>query len=115
MSRKQGNGGRYDITVAGLGVAGSTLAYHASKHGFKVAGYDVAPTYRKACGDVVSVRGETWGIVRETGSMLTGVKKFSITAGGVEVAYIDVGSPIWVIVDKSKLVNTLRELAASLG
>lgn len=115
MSRRSDNRGRHDITVAGLGVAGSTLAYQASRHGFKVAGYDVAPIYRKACGDVVSVRGETWRIVKETGSMLTGVKKFSIRVGGTEVAYIDVGGPVWVVVDKSKLVNTLRELAASLG
>ncbi len=115
MNRSSESEGRYDITIAGLGVAGSTLAYYASKHGFKVSGYDVAPTYRKACGDVVSVRGETWRIVRETESMITSVKKFSIGAGGVEVAYIDMGSPIWVVVDKSKLVKTLRELASSLG
>jgi len=105
----------YDIVVRGLGVAGSTLAYAASRAGFRVLGFDLASSYRKACGDVVTLRGYTWEVIRATGSLLTFVKRYSIRVGGVEAACIDFHRPVWAVVDKSKLVNELRAMAKSEG
>ena len=87
------------ITVHGLGVAGSTLAYIASRMGFKVIGLDIAPRYRKACGDVVTLRGYTRELLKATGSILTFARSFEVKVGGVEVAYIDLRSPsgLWLI------------------
>jgi flavin-dependent dehydrogenase len=103
------------ITVHGLGVAGSTLAYIASRMGFKVIGLDIAPRYRKACGDVVTLRGYTRELLKATGSILTFARSFEVRVGGVEVAYIDFKEPVWAMVDKPKLVNTLRYMAEVEG
>ncbi len=104
-----------DVVIYGLGVAGSTLAYLASSMGFKVTGFDMAPRYGKACGDVVTLRGFTWEVLRVTGSILEFVRRFEIRVGGVEVAYIDFKEPVWAMVDKPKLVNTLRSMAEADG
>jgi flavin-dependent dehydrogenase len=103
-----------DILIHGLGVAGATLAYLTSKLGFKVVGLDVAPYYRKACGDVVTLRSYTWELLRATGSVLTFARRFEVRVGGVEVAYLNLG-PVWAVVDKPKLVNTLRSMAEAEG
>jgi flavin-dependent dehydrogenase len=83
-----------DILIHGLGVAGTTLAYLTSKLGFRVVGLDVAPYYRKACGDVVTLRSYTWELLRATGSVLTFARRFEVRVGGVEVAYLNLG-PVW--------------------
>jgi flavin-dependent dehydrogenase len=103
-----------DVAIYGLGVAGATLAYLASRAGFRVVGLDMSPVYRKACGDVVTLRGYTWELLRTTGSVLNIVRRFEVRVGGVEVAYLDLG-PVWAIVDKPKLVNTLRSMAVVEG
>ncbi len=103
-----------DVAIYGLGVAGATLAYLASRAGFKVVGLDMSPVYRKACGDVVTLRGYTWELLRATGSLLNIVRRFEVRVGGVEVAYLDLG-PVWAMVDKPKLVNTLRSMAVVEG
>ncbi|MFZ8793566.1 MAG: hypothetical protein ACO2O2_06755, partial [Acidilobaceae archaeon] len=79
-----------------------------------VVGLDVAPYYRKACGDVVTLRSYTWELLRATGSILTFARRFEVRVGGIEVAYLNLG-PVWAMVDKPKLVNTLRSMAEAEG
>ncbi len=51
----------------------------------------MSPAYRKACGDVVTLRGHTWELLRVTGSVLNIIRRFEVRVGGVEVAYLDLG------------------------
>jgi flavin-dependent dehydrogenase len=83
-----------DILIQGLGVAGATLAYLTSKLGFRVVGLNVAPYYRMACGDVVTLRSHTWELLRAAGSILTFARRFKVRVGGIEVAYLNLG-PAW--------------------
>ncbi len=104
-----------EIVVAGLGVAGATLAYYAALRGFDVEGYDPAPNYMKACGDAVTLKPLTRRLVEETGSVVGGVKRYLIAVNGQVVSEFTFTSPVWAIVDKGRLVMGLREMAVSEG
>ncbi len=107
--------GKPDLVIAGGGVAGSTLAYEAARRGFKVVFYDRAPVYRKACGDAVTLRPMVEELVEETGSVLTRVRRFQAAVNGDTIAEVTIKPAPWVIVDKTALVNGLREMAVSEG
>ncbi|MEM0497263.1 MAG: NAD(P)/FAD-dependent oxidoreductase [Acidilobaceae archaeon] len=96
-------------------MAGSTLAYHSTLLGYDTIGYDITPYYKKACGDVLTIRDTTLRLLKATSSERAFVKNFSIRVNGREVSYLSFRSPIWAIMDKSKFVNTLREMAESNG
>ncbi len=104
-----------DIVVAGAGVAGATFAYEAARKGFKVRVYDVAERYAKACGDALTVRDETLEIARLTSSILGRVKRYLIAVDGEIIEEFSLPAAAWVIVDKARMVNTLRELATVEG
>ncbi len=106
---------KHDLVIAGGGVAGSTLAYEAARRGFKVAFYDRARVYRKACGDAVTLRPGVEELVEKTGSILTRVSRFQVAVNGRRIAETVVKPAPWVIVDKAALVNSLREMATSEG
>lgn len=105
----------FDVVVCGLGVSGSSFAYLASRFGFRVLGFDVAPFYGKACGDVVTIRGFTWWFLRVTGSVLAFVRRFDVRVSGSTVAFVEFKGPVWAMVDKGVLVNTLRSMAEGEG
>ena len=104
-----------DVSIGGLGVAGATLAYLLASKGFKVRAYDVAKGYHKACGDAVTVRPQTLEIARQTGSIVTAIRRFVIAVNGNVVHDFELSPPPWIIVDKARMVSRLREMASELG
>jgi flavin-dependent dehydrogenase len=104
-----------EVVIAGLGVAGSTLAYFAAMRGFDVEAYDPAISYRKACGDAVTIRELTARLVKETGSEVGSVKSYMIAVNGRVVSEFSFKGPVWLIVDKHRLVQGLRSMAMAEG
>ncbi|MCX8195585.1 MAG: hypothetical protein N3F67_00650 [Acidilobaceae archaeon] len=103
------------VRVLGLGVSGSFLAYLLASRGFVVEGYDLSKRYFKACGDAMALKELSNRVVRATESELSKPKGFSIMLEGEEVAYLSLKPPPWTIVNKEKLVEALREMAAAEG
>lgn len=107
--------GKSDVVVAGAGVAGATLAYEAARRGFKVRVYDVARRYAKACGDALTVRDETVEVAKATGSVVGRVKRYLIAVDSEVIEEFTLPGPAWLIINKSTLVNTLRDMAVAEG
>ncbi len=103
------------IAVVGLGPAGSMFAAEASKLGFTVEAFDSSGEYRKACGDALTYRAEYDSIVEESGAVETIVNSFDVRVEGEPAATLDLRGPVWKIIDKSRFVGYLREVAASEG
>lgn len=104
-----------DVVIAGGGISGSSLALFLSSKGFSVRVYDLAPTYRKACGDAVTLHDDVRRLVEESGSVVGYVRRYRILVEGRLVAELSFRGPVWAIVDKSSLVSWLREAAESEG
>lgn len=98
-----------------MGVSGSFLAYLLARRGFRVEGYDLSRRYLKPCGNAVSVKELTARVVKATESELAQAKRFSVKVEGEEIAYLDLRPSPWVMVDKGRLVGSLREMAEAEG
>lgn len=105
----------YDAIVAGLGPGGSMAAYQLARRGLRVAGYDIQASYRKVCGDALTIREEYRKLVEESGTVKTIVKDFVIAVNGKEVQRITFRGANWYIIDKGGLVGYLRSLAEAEG
>jgi len=101
--------------IAGLGPAGAMAAYLLASKGFNVTGYDLQGSYRKACGDALTIRPDYEGLVREAGVVRGVVKSYRIMLSGDELATIDFPGPNWYIIDKRGMVDYLRSLAEAEG
>ncbi len=104
-----------DITIAGLGIAGSRLAGLLARSGFKVTAYDPDPLYRKPCGEAVPVNGYTKSIVEKYTRIKAVVDSFKVIVDGVTVYHERTSKPVWFIIDKSLLVRNLRSEAQDNG
>ncbi|MGC9071779.1 MAG: hypothetical protein ACP5HK_03670 [Acidilobus sp.] len=105
-----------DVEVAGLGIAGSLLTLRLAQEGFKVTAYDPLARYEKACGEQITLEPGIEGLVKSLGVVKTVVKRVDIFIDGIHLTTIELkGSPKWVIVDKPRLVNELREEARGAG
>ena len=103
------------VTVIGLGPAGAMAAYQLARRGFNVEGIDIQKRYVKACGDALTIRPAYQGIVEESGSMVTRISEFTIMIEGYSVYDASIKPAPWYIVDKSRLVGFLRDLALAEG
>ncbi|MEB3817010.1 MAG: NAD(P)/FAD-dependent oxidoreductase [Desulfurococcales archaeon] len=111
MSRPSGDG----VTILGLGPAGATLAYEASRRGIPVRGYDIARRYTKACGNATPRGGAAHYLAEYLDAVITDVDTFHILVNGREIETLTPRRPLWVILDKGRFVDGLRELAVSEG
>ncbi len=105
----------FDAVVAGLGPGGASAAYHLARAGLRVAGFDIAGSYRKACGDASPVSGPAARLAEEAGVVVDEVSTFRVLVGGSEIASINYRKPVWVIMDKGGFVGYLRDLARAEG
>ncbi|MCE4599262.1 MAG: NAD(P)-binding protein [Desulfurococcales archaeon] len=104
-----------DVLIAGAGVAGAAAAYFLASRGFRVVAFDRMSSYGKACGDALTLRPGIYRLVDETESIKSEVRRYSVYVNGVEASTIEYPSTNWIIVDKTRLVNGLRELASVEG
>lgn len=111
----RGFGLKYDAVIAGAGVAGSALAYFLALKGFNVVAFDRANVYRKACGDAITLRPGISKLVKEVDGVKGEVRRYTVIVDGLEAAYVEYPERNWVIVDKTKFVSGLRNLALSEG
>jgi digeranylgeranylglycerophospholipid reductase len=104
-----------NITIAGLGIAGSRLASLLARSGFGITAYDPDPLYRKPCGEAVPVNDYIEGIIEEYTRIKAEVDSFKVLVDGVTVYEETSNKPVWYIIDKSLLVRNLRSEAESNG
>ncbi|MEB3825552.1 MAG: hypothetical protein LRS47_02655 [Desulfurococcales archaeon] len=103
------------IIVAGLGVSGSRISVLLSRAGFHVEGYDPDKYYRKPCGEAVPVNNYTKSIVEKYTSVKARVSRFQVVVDGKTVYDEEFKEPLWYIIDKHKLVSSLRREAVDNG
>ena len=100
------------VAVVGAGVAGSIFAYLASTDGHDVDVFDLARRYVKPCGEVVPTT--LINTLREANvplpNVVEDIRVFEFidgdTAQRYEIAY---RKPIWLSIEKTSWVNTLRD------
>ncbi|MEB3860542.1 MAG: NAD(P)/FAD-dependent oxidoreductase, partial [Desulfurococcales archaeon] len=105
----------HDILIVGSGVAGSTLAREVSGKGYRVTVVDWSRRYSKACGDAIALRPGLREQLEKLGVIVTVVRSFEIRVHGNPVYEETFRRPKWVIVDKPRLVEALREEAIAGG
>jgi flavin-dependent dehydrogenase len=104
-----------EVIVTGLGPAGATLALELARRGFTVEGFDVTSKYRKACGNTTPREGVAGMMAEYFDAVISEVSEFEILAEGKRVASISTRRPLWLVIDKSKLIASLREAAEAEG
>jgi len=103
------------IAIIGAGVAGSYLAWKLSKEGFQITVFDPQRYYKKACGESVP-KGSLPSVISEKLNLSTNyIDTFKILVDGAPVKYLEFKKPLWTIIDKANLVNTLRDLSRDQG
>lgn len=107
--------GEPDISIVGLGPAGSLLAWKAAEAGYRVVAYDLQKTYTKPCGDAVIIREEYEDLLKASSSITGRVKRHVIEVSGYGGKIIEHEAPAWYIVDKTKLVEYFKEEARVNG
>ncbi len=106
---------RSEVLIAGAGVAGSAAAYFLSSKGFKVVALDRMSSYGKACGDALTLRPGLYKLAEEIDSVKGEVRSYSVYVDGVEASTVEYPSANWIIIDKAKFVDGLRQLAITEG
>jgi flavin-dependent dehydrogenase len=107
---------RDTVIVHGLGPAGATLAWQLASRGINVAGFDPVRRYVKACGDATPARAMSGMLAEYFNTVIDEVRDFRILVDGVEVAQASTTrKPLWLIIDKSGFVSSLREAAEAEG
>ncbi len=104
-----------DVAIIGLGPGGATLAFEAARRGLEVSGFDVSRRYTKACGNATPAEGEAALYAEYFDAIKCEVNHFSILVEGREAAEVSTRRPLWVIIDKEKVVSGLREAAEAEG
>jgi len=105
------NGG---INILGLGIAGSLLAARLSRAGIKVSAFDPQKRYIKPCGEAVPAWFFQEKYLKYT-HVKSKVSRYTVNVDGETIFDWDAGKNVWLIIDKEKLVNTLREIAIAEG
>jgi flavin-dependent dehydrogenase len=103
------------ISIIGGGIAGSYIAWLLSKEGFKISLFDPQKKYRKACGDSTPKDSLSGVLAEDFNVDLNYVQNFKILINGIEVRNVYFRKPIWIIIDKWKLVDNLRASALEYG
>jgi len=110
---------KYDVVIAGAGVAGATAAYFLARKGLKVLLTDVKPFERagdKPCGDAMAKHHfENVGIREPSGEELEGiVKAIDIISPSEEVRYRVAGEGYEVnrVVFTQRLISDARDAGA---
>ena len=103
------------VRIAGLGVSGSALAMFLAERGFQVEAYDPSGFYSKPCGDAVSVRPWISRLLYDLDTVITGVRRYTIMINGRKIASVEYSSDNWLIIDKHRLVHSMRRQAEKLG
>lgn len=106
---------RNEVLVVGLGPAGATLALELARRGFSVEGFDVARRYGKACGNATPKESVAGMLAEYFNTVTNEVHEFEILAEGRRVASISSRRPIWLVIQKDRLVAGLREAAEAEG
>ncbi len=104
-----------DAVVVGLGPSGAAALLAAAREGLRVVGYDVQESYRKPCGDAVTMHPAYNRLVESSGSVVSRVNRYVIMIEGSEAHSVTTGSEGWYIIDKRALVAYLRESAIAEG
>ncbi len=103
------------VVIAGGGVSGAYLAWLLSKEGFKVDVFDPQKKYRKACGDSTPLTSLSGKLAEKLNVSLNYIDEFEVFVNGVKVKHLTFNKPLWIIMDKWKFVERLRELSKVEG
>ncbi len=103
------------VVINGLGIAGSYLAWSLALENVDVEGYDILREYRKPCGDAVTLRPWIRRLLEEFDVVKTAVKNYIVKVSGEEASNISYRAPNWYMIDKTRLVQTLRKDASKNG
>ena len=104
-----------EILIAGLGPAGATLALELASRGFKVKGFDIAPTYKKACGNTTPREGAAGVLAEYFNAVVEEVSEFEILANNRKIKEFSSRKPLWLVLDKGEFIARLREAAEAEG
>ncbi len=107
---------RPDVTVVGLGLAGSLTSLRLAELGFNVVAYERAPLYSKPCGEQLTLDPIASKVANEFDVVKTVVDRVEVFIDGRYVTTVDMRpNSKWAIIDKPRLVMTLREQALGHG
>ncbi|MCE4614824.1 MAG: NAD(P)/FAD-dependent oxidoreductase [Desulfurococcales archaeon] len=104
-----------DTVIAGLGIAGARLAGLLSKAGLKVKAFDPDISYRKPCGEAVPINEYTKYIVSKYTGYRALIRRFKVVVDERTIYEEEFSNPLWYIIDKTRLVLSLRREAEDHG
>lgn len=105
------------IVIAGLGLAGSLLSLRLAERGFKVTAFEpVELSYVKPCGEQLTLEDLPLRLAKAYGVIKTIVNYVHVFVEGKYVTTTNMsGNSKWAIVDKPRLIRSLRKSAVDNG
>lgn len=106
-----------DVVIAGLGLAGSLLSLRLAERGFKVTAFEpVEPSYVKPCGEQLTLEELPLRLAKAYDVIKTIVNFVHVFVEGKYITTTNMsGNSRWAIIDKPRLIMSLRRSALDNG